>query len=656
MRAAVVIGGMLVAGGAIAAAYGATRPVTGAKAGAVDPDVAAVEQQLEARLAAAREAIAGRREMISALDPVRYVVAADVTTLGNLNYEDLKFTPAEREVVELGQRPAGGGATAPVTSLGVLPATAPRSKHLGEPGPHLGVAGGDLILADVGTVAPAARQDEVSGVIAVSMTLDLSAEVAPLRRRGIPARIDTPDGPLILTTDPAPGAAARATTLGGMAGTALVTAAPPAAAGASLGWLLWAGIGGGALGLLLLGLGLSRPRAAAPAPLAVTQTPPPAAAPNVNPHSETLMSSPASLAPQGGAPTPLPRGTRGSAPMPLGSDPAGGPIFGRYQLVRKLGTGGMADVYLARAHGEAGFSKAVALKLLHSHLASRPQVMAHFLDEARLASNLNHPNIVHVIDLGKVEADYYIAMEYVDGSDLERVVAHSRASSRFVPMAIAMTILRRVCDGLDAAHRAVGPDGAPLQLVHRDVKSGNVLVSRQGQVKISDFGIAKASSQVHTTQIGETKGTPSVMAPEQRMGQQVDARADVYSVAALGYELFTSAEMNLDLVQLAQLGIEGWPHLPPPSEVRADLPRELDAVLLGALAFQPDARPSSCHELEEQLAQIAARYGLACTDKDIARWLDAELAMMPGGTAGGNVSPAGAAGAPPSPPPMGLGA
>ena len=156
-----------------------------------------------------------------------------------------------------------------------------------------------------------------------------------------------------------------------------------------------------------------------------------------------------------------------------------------------------------------------------------------------------------------------------------------------------------------------------------------MLVSKQGQVKISDFGIAKGSSQVHTTQIGETKGTPSVMAPEQRMGQPVDLRADVYSVAALGYELFTSAEMNLDLVQLAQLGIEGWPHLPPPSQVRPDLPRELDAVLLGALAFQPEMRPASCHDMEEALAQIATHYNLVCTDKDIARWLDGELARMP---------------------------
>jgi hypothetical protein len=644
MRAGIVIGAVLIAGGAALAVFGATRPTVATAGDGVDPDVLAVEKNLEARLSTEHQALASRRQMIAGLDPVRYAVASDVTTLGNLNYEDLQFQPGEREIVELGQVVGGK-----VTSLGVLPATAPRSKHLGEVGAFLGVQGSDLILADVGKVDPKARQDELSGMLAVSRTLDLSAEVAPLRKRGIPARIDTPDGPLVLTSDP--GSGVRSTTLGGMANTALVTAAAATggSAASKLGWLLWAGVGACVLGLVVVVLGMRKPAqpatgqgglAIGTAPTAVPSyvgTPPPPEP--VNPKAATEMG------------TPPPSGLRGSRAIPTpgadGSTAQGGPIFGRYQLLRKLGSGGMADVYLARVHGEAGFSRQVALKLLHAHLASRPQVMAHFLDEARLASNLDHPNIVHVIDLGKVEEDYFIAMEYIDGSDLERLIAHGRASGRYVPLPIAMTILRRVCDGLDAAHRAVGPDGVPLQLVHRDVKSGNVLVSRQGQVKISDFGIAKASSQVHTTQVGETKGTPSVMAPEQRMGQAVDARADVYSVAALGYELFTSAEMNLDLVQLAQLGIEGWPHLPPPSEVRSDLPRELDSVLLGALAFQPDARPTSCHDLEERLGAIAQRYNLTCTDKDIARWLDGELGRMPSAAGGGAASPA-------SPPPVNI--
>jgi hypothetical protein len=617
------IGAVLVAGGAGLAAYGATRPkAAGVKAGAVDPGIAKVEADLDARLAAEKQRIEERAQELAGKAPVQYAVGTDASTTANMSYADLMFAPAEREIVELGQI-VGGVAT----SLTVLPATAPRTKHLAAPGIHVGTTSGELVLTQVAPVEPADRKGEVQGRVAVTITLDVAAETAPLRQRGIAARIDTEAGAIVIGSDPGTGARSYQLGLGAMPAT-LVTAAPPGAA-AGLGWLLWPGVAGAALGLILLVVGMrARPAAAAPA-----AQPGPSIA-----HVDTQL-SPAQVA-AGNA-------MRSAVRAEGTPNPADGPVFGRYQLVRKLGSGGMADVHLARAHGEAGFTKLVALKLLHSHLATRPQAMAHFLDEARLASNLNHPNIVQIIDLGKVETDYYIAMEYVEGSDLERIIQAGRAARRFVPMPIAMTILRRVCDGLDAAHRAVGPDGAPLNIVHRDVKSGNVLVSRQGQVKISDFGIAKASSQVHTTQIGETKGTPSVMAPEQRMGQLVDRRADVYAVAALGYELFTSAEMNLDLVQLAQLGIDGWPHLPKPSEIRGDLPRELDAVLIGALAFSPDARPASCHDLEEALAQIAAHHGLVCSDKDIARWLDAELPRMPG-TPG--------AASPPSPPPLGVGA
>lgn len=620
MRPSLIVGAILVAGGAAVAAYGATRPEAAPSAAGDNPVVAGVEQALDARLAKAKSELDGRVAELSAIKAVQFAVASDVATTANLTYADLMFTPAEREIVELGQ--VVGGTT---TSLAVLPATAPRSKHLATPGMYVGASGNDLVVTAVGPVAPAARQGEgLEGRVAVSHTVDVSAELAPLRQANIPARIETGDGQLQLGD--AFTAAGRKHEM--IAGAVLVTDAArakgAAAGGKTLRWLIWPGIAFASLGLVFLMIGVMKKPGAGTGAGTGTGT-----GPGVSATDPTQLSA--------SIPAQISRAIPAAAAD--GSSPNAGPMFGRYQLVRKLGAGGMADVFLARSQGEAGFSKLVALKLLHSHLASRPQAMAHFLDEARLASNLNHPNIVHVIDLGKVDSDYFIAMEYIEGSDLERLIAIGRATGRYVPLPIAMTILRRVCDGLDAAHKALAPDGAPLNIVHRDVKSGNVLVSKQGQVKISDFGIAKGSSQVHTTQIGETKGTPSVMAPEQRMGHVVDIRADVYSVAALGYELFTSAEMNLDLVQLAQLGIEGWPHLPRPSEVRADLPRELDAVLLGALAFQPEARPASCHDLEEALAQIATHYNLVCTDKDIARWLDGELARMPKPTADGGAMP-----------------
>src|SRR5690606_35478562 len=157
-------------------------------------------------------------------------------------------------------------------------------------------------------------------------------------------------------------------------------------------------------------------------------------------------------------------------------------------------------------------------------------------------------------DLGKIGNDYVIVMEYVDGVDLERLLASARSAQRLVPIDVGLGIVCRICDGLNAAHKALAPDGTPLNIVHRDVKSANVLVSRQGGVKVVDFGIAKATQQAHQTIAGETKGTPSYMAPEQRVGDTVDVRADVYSVAAVAYEILTGHAVNLDLAALAHLG------------------------------------------------------------------------------------------------------
>jgi serine/threonine-protein kinase len=303
-------------------------------------------------------------------------------------------------------------------------------------------------------------------------------------------------------------------------------------------------------------------------------------------------------------------------------------MVGRWEVIRRLGSGGMADVFLARARGEAGFEKLVAVKVMHPHLARHQRAVDLFLDEARLAARIAHPNVVAIQDLGKIGDDYVIAMEYVDGVDLERILMSARAAGRQVPLDVALGILCRVCDGLNAAHKATAPDGTPLHIVHRDVKSANVLVSKQGAVKVVDFGIAKAAKQSHLTVAGETKGTPSMMAPEQRVGEQVDARADVYSVAAVGYELVTGQGVNLDLAALAHLGIENWPHLPPPSSLRPQSPPELDALLLGAMAFERDKRPADCAVFEASVDAIMKRYGLAATDKDIARWVAAELAQL----------------------------
>jgi serine/threonine protein kinase len=288
----------------------------------------------------------------------------------------------------------------------------------------------------------------------------------------------------------------------------------------------------------------------------------------------------------------------------------------------------MADVYLARAKGEAGFEKMVAVKVMHPHLARNQRAVEHFLDEARLAARITHPNVVAIQDLGKIGNDYVIVMEYVDGVDLERLLSSARAGQRAVPLDVALGVMCRICDGLNAAHKSIAPDGTALNIVHRDVKAANVLVSKQGGVKVVDFGIAKAAQQGHMTLAGETKGTPSYMAPEQRVGDVVDVRADVYSVAAVAYEVLTGQAVNLDLATLAHLGTENWPHLPPPSSLRAQLPPELDGVVMRAMSFERDKRPADCAELEATFERIMKQYGLNASDKDIARWVQSEVAQL----------------------------
>jgi serine/threonine-protein kinase len=208
---------------------------------------------------------------------------------------------------------------------------------------------------------------------------------------------------------------------------------------------------------------------------------------------------------------------------------------------------------------------------------------------------------------------------------------------------VGLTILRKICDGLHAAHTAVDAEGKPLELVHRDVKAENVLISRSGAVKVGDFGIAKANQQVHKTQLGELKGTAAYMAPEHRTGQAVDKRADIYGVGAIAYEVITGNEVNLDLAMLAHLGREGWPHLPPLVSVRPDLPPELDAVVFKALQYEKDARYPTCEAFEEALEAVASRHGLNASDKQVAQWVESVIAHAPRG-AGSSTSAPGAAG------------
>ena len=262
--------------------------------------------------------------------------------------------------------------------------------------------------------------------------------------------------------------------------------------------------------------------------------------------------------------------------------------FGNYRLQRRLARGGMAEVFLARLIGVEGFERRVAIKRILPHLSESEEFRAMFLDEARLAAQLTHPNIVHIYDFGKVDDYYFIAMEYVDGVDIGRLIR--RAKERPVPFELAARILADVCAGLHFAHNAVDPIGRKLDVVHRDVTPQNVLVSYDGMVKLVDFGIAKAQFAAGRTRPGVVKGKYAYMSPEQVEGRPLDGRSDVFSAGICLYEMLTGVPLfRRDDVTASMREIrDGKPiH---PEKHRRDVPEELvndHATRAADLARQP---------------------------------------------------------------------
>ncbi len=617
---------LLVAGGAIAG-YGATRKVTGGMTPEASSTMTAAIGQLDGDIRAAQAAVKGAAESLASLGPVQGAIATDKATVSEMvDHGELAITAKPGEVIELGQTLKGG---APTALLLIKPSTVMRSAHAGKIGSYFEIDGDGAIVTEVTTVKPKDRAGELDGYVMVSRRLDLAPSFAKLSAAHVSGSFES-DGTVRQIGPTSTGGTATTMPLPSVPNAKITVYAAPVTGGPSTP--LEAGGGGAAgLGLLLIVIGLvggkSRQALAHPGQVgAQAGTTTPGMTParvSTGPSFEQTAVSMGGVGGAVGTPAPI-DSTQGFTTSNLG---AGG-MIGRWEVIRRIGSGGMADVYLARARGEGGFEKQVAVKVMHPHLARNERAVEHFLDEAKLAARISHPNVVQIQDLGKIGNDYVIVMEYVDGVDLEKLLAAARAAQRPLPLDVGLGILCRICDGLDAAHRATSADGAPMNLVHRDVKSANVLVSRQGGVKVVDFGIAKAASQNHLTVAGETKGTPSMMAPEQRVGEQVDVRADVYSVGAVAFEILTNHGVNLDLATLAHLGVENWPHLPMPSSLRAGVPPELDALLMSCMSFDRERRPADCAVLESSFEAIMKKHGLTASDKDIARWVSTEAAAL----------------------------
>ena len=618
-RGALIAGAALIVIGGGALGYGVTRKAVGGMTPDRTAAMSAAASSLDGDIKAARASVEQKAKTLAEVGTVRAAVGTDAATAMDMVGREIAFKPDVGEVIELGQIPKGG---TPI-SLAVLPKDGMRSSQSGKVGALAELVDDQLLVTQTVEVTPsdAGLAAQVTGFVTVTRPLDLKPAFERLVAAGLAGRIEVGDKQRAFGSPPEGGAGEwMPQPIPSQPGAQLVASVPPKVGGMPVP-VVGAGAGIAALGLILLLVGMMGSKDKATP--ASTQRGMGTAA-TEQPYAGASQLS-AQHAVAAGTPSPVdPAGSASLNPGNLGP----GALVGRWEIVRRLGSGGMADVYLAQARGEAGFEKLVAIKVMHGHLARNQRAVDHFLDEARLAARVSHPNVVAIQDLGKIGDDYVIVMDYVEGVDLERLLASARIAQRPVPLDVALGILCRICDGLHAAHKATAPDGTPLGIIHRDVKSANVLVSKQGGVKVVDFGIAKATAQAHHTVAGETKGTPSMMAPEQRVGGGVDVRADVYSLAAVAFEVLTGHAVNLDLAALAHLGIENWPHLPLPSSLRANLPPELDQILLTAMSFEREKRPTDCAAFEATLEQVMKRNHLNASDKDIARWVASELADL----------------------------
>ncbi|MCO4771598.1 MAG: serine/threonine protein kinase [Deltaproteobacteria bacterium] len=315
--------------------------------------------------------------------------------------------------------------------------------------------------------------------------------------------------------------------------------------------------------------------------------------------------------------------------------------FGSYELLSLLGKGGMARVFRAARSGPHGFSKEVALKVLDPNATATPDQIAALTDEARLGGLLRHQNIVTTDELGQVGPFYYIAMELVDGWPLDWLLrAHSERRVP-VPRSVVLDVLMELCAGLAYAHELAGPDGRHLGVVHRDMKPGNIMISQRGEVKIMDFGIAKAITNVYVTQEQTARGTPLFMSPEQVMGERVDARSDLFALGGILHELVTLeptfAGEEVVPVLRAVMDVDIGPAT---ERIRAEWP-EILPLFLRLMQERPDDRYPGASALQDDLRALKARLPAGI---DLPRWVKQVAPALPVAQTGelGDVLPRGA--------------
>jgi serine/threonine-protein kinase len=275
--------------------------------------------------------------------------------------------------------------------------------------------------------------------------------------------------------------------------------------------------------------------------------------------------------------------------------------YGKYFLIKKLAEGGMAEIFLAKQVGVEGFEKNVVIKRMLPHLTQVSDFVSMFLDEARLAASLTHPNIVQISDLGLADGCYFICMEYLPGEDFATVLRTARRRQEHAPLNIVLKVMLEAAIGLHFAHDAVDQKGNPLKLVHRDISPSNIFITYGGQVKVLDFGIAKAESRITSTGAGVVKGKYQYMSPEQARGDAIDRRSDVFSLGVSLYEALSGVRPFARDTDLAVLKAVLGSEYRPLRDLRPELPSEVDAIVRKAMAAEPDHRYATALELAQDL-------------------------------------------------------
>src|SRR3954453_577842 len=278
--------------------------------------------------------------------------------------------------------------------------------------------------------------------------------------------------------------------------------------------------------------------------------------------------------------------------------------FGKYLLLERINVGGMAEVFIGKAFGVEGFEKILAIKKILPTMAEDEEFITMFIDEARISVQLNHANVVHIHELGKHDEAFFIAMEYVSGRDLRTILERYRRRKEIMPTAQAVYVGSKICEGLDYAHRKKDARGQEMHIIHRDVSPQNILCSYEGEVKIIDFGIAKAANRSQKTQAGILKGKFGYMSPEQVRGLPIDRRSDIFAVGVILYEMLTGEKLFVGESDFSTLEKVRNAEVPTPRQFNPNIPAGLEKVLMKSLAREAEDRYQWASDLQEDLMRF----------------------------------------------------